>query len=196
MKAFAFALLAAIAMLQSAAATPLTLSYSVYGQGTYRYNFALTLDNHDGSWDPGDSMNWVIFGDKPGPDTSQPYGAFITGFVFDQPTLRTGPLTTSTSCCGHNGPTLMDFFNIYVGWKPTAIGDALTWSGTSATYLGAGQLLWSNLIGNGVNLADYEVAQYRDTPAPEPASIALFAIGLLGAGFAARRKRANPICQS
>lgn len=189
MKRFAFALLAAFAMIQSAVATPVTLQYSVYGTGTYRYHFALTLDNHDGSWDPGDSMNWFIFGDKPGPDTSQPYGAFVTGFAFDGWSLRTGPLTTSTSCCGHNGPTLMDFYNIYVGWKPTALGETLTWSGTSSTYLGAGQLLWSNLIGNGVNLADYEVARYQDAPIPEPASMALCVIGLLGAVFAGRRKR-------
>lgn len=183
MKRLALALIAAFAMTQSASATPLTLSYTVSGTSTYLYSFTLALDNHDNSWHAGEGFNWITFGDELGSS------AFTTGFAFGANTGTTGNMTFTSSNGGHNGPTLLDTTDIGLGWSPTAIGQSLTWTGTSTTLLGSGQLLWSNLIGSNSVRADFAVAQAGAPAAvPEPATLGLFGIALLGLGMAKRRK--------
>ena len=151
------------------AATPLTLIYGVTpdGGGVYTYQFTLTLDNNDGTWAAGQNFNWIIFGDVAGPGSSN-----LTGFAGDSSALPIGPFTDySASSGGHNGPTLLD--TVGNGWIPTAIGQSLSWDGTSTADLGPGELLWSNLEGSGTQ-ADFVAA----TLAPEPSSMGLAMTGL------------------
>ncbi|MBS0195996.1 MAG: hypothetical protein JSR77_04485 [Planctomycetes bacterium] len=157
-------------MCSTALATPLTLSYQVepIGGGLLRYHFTLTLDNHDGTWANGQSFNWITWGDVAGPGATN-----LPDFVGDPP--APDPFNDpgegfTTSGGGHNGPTLLDFgtnFDFH-GWVPTAIGDSLVWSGTSAIDLQTGDMLWSNLIGTGLH-ADFEVAVREGGGPPCPA---------------------------
>ncbi|MBX3382600.1 MAG: hypothetical protein KF864_03725 [Phycisphaeraceae bacterium] len=142
--------LAALALAASAAcATPLTLTYSVsdLGGGVYRYEFTLTLDNNDGTWFPGQNFNWITFGDAQ--ESTSPLASFVGELPAPVPFDDEG---FSFSGGFHNGPTLLDFgteFN-FIGWVPTSIGETLEWAGTANVDLAEGELLWSNLIGNGV----------------------------------------------
>src|ERR1041384_7023374 len=46
------------------ATTPLRMDFCVdsQGGGLYTYTFTLTLDNHDGTWAPGQGWAWLTFG--------------------------------------------------------------------------------------------------------------------------------------
>ncbi|WP_229211680.1 MULTISPECIES: PEP-CTERM sorting domain-containing protein [unclassified Duganella] len=177
-------LAATLALPLAAQASPITLNYSITGSTTYTYEFTLTLDNHDSSWAAGQNFNWFIFGDGHA-GTPTP----LTNFVGDPSSLPIGPFTSyNTSSGGHNGPTLLDYSNgSYTGWVPSAVGDALHWKGTSTASLGQGQLLWSNLAGNGHN-ASFEVGVLNAVPEPETYGMLLAGLALLG--VAARRKSA------
>lgn len=149
----------------AASASPLTLEYSIIvaEPGVLRYIFTLRLDNHDHSWIPGQSFNWITFGDVLGPGTSN-----LPDFIGDPP--APGPFADegySYSAGGHNGPTLLDFGTNFDfrGWVPEELGDSLTWSGTSTFDIPGGQLKWSNLIGTGVP-ADFETAIILDGYCP------------------------------
>ncbi len=142
--------------LSTAQASPLKLDYCITdeGGGVLRYRFTLTLDNHDGSWVSGQGYNWIIFGDVFVGTSNFP--DFIGDLPAPVPFADEG---WSYSSGGHNGPTLLDFGveNDFRGWIPTAVGDSIKWSGTSALRLGQGEMAWSNLVGSGVH-ADYEIA--------------------------------------
>ncbi len=164
-------------------ATPLRLDYAVsdLGTGRYEYNFSLVLDNHDGSWASGQGWGWFIFGDTPDSAAGSP----LTDFVIDSADLPVGPWTgLSTSYGGHNGPTFSD---VLAKWFPLAVGDALTWSGTSTADLAQGELLFSTLVTypGGTVAADFEVAN-RLGSVPEPPVTALLLLGLLVPAFRQR----------
>ena len=157
-------------------ATPLRLDYSVadIGGGLFDYEFSLVLDNHDGTWSPGQGWGWIIFGDAP--FSMSP----LTGFVGDISDLPIGPYTHfASSGGGHNGPTLGSAGAI---WSPTAVGDTLNWSGTSTADLAQGELLFSTLLRqNNAVLANFEVAMRSDpSPVPEPSTWLLMGTGLIG----------------
>jgi len=168
-------------------ATPLFLSYSITpdGGGEYTYDFTLTLDNNDGTWAAGQNFNWIIFGD--GPSTPG-----LTNFVGDPASLPIGPFTGYTSTSGgHNGPTLLDTPDVTGGgWIPTAIGQTLTWDGTSDADLTQGELFWSNIEGSGLQ-ASFVTATETFSDAPEPASfgLSLAALLLVGTGLFFRRRQ-------
>lgn len=135
-------------------ATPIALDYEVsdLGGGLFDYEFTLELDNNDGSWATGQGWRWFIFGDAL--SSSSP----LTDFIGDTNDLPVGPWSGfSSSSGGHNGPT---FANVMDYWVPTAIGETLSWSGTSTADLAQGGLLFSTIAGtlSQAVAADFEVA--------------------------------------
>lgn len=180
--------LLASSFVTQANATPLSLSYdiSTISNNTYLYQFKLVNDNHDNSWSIGQDFDWITFGDAQIGQISP-----LTDFVGDLNSLVGGPYQSNGftfSSGGHNGPTLLGAFP-YNGWQPSSIGDYITWSGTSKTFLGQGQLLWSNLLGNGVS-ANFETATLNVSSVPEPQNVSLMTAGLILLGLRARKKQA------
>src|SRR5437899_2772607 len=151
------AILGALGLAPSASASPVTTNVciSVAGSGLFQYTFTLTLDNHDNTWSPGYGIGWIVFADVP---TGQ---SPLNDFVGDPSSLPIGPWTGySTTGGGHNGPNLSPVVeqqppnpNIY--WVPNAVGDSLTWRGTSSHLVT--HLQWSNLfITGGANFINFE----------------------------------------
>jgi hypothetical protein len=190
--ALAFALMGSIAWDHSpAGAAPLTLSYDITTLASgYRYDFKLTLDNHDGSWAAGQEFDWIVIGDRQA--TSGPAGSFGSWSWTSVP-LGFG---TSASSGYHNGPTL--YFGASValpGWKPTALGETLAFSGIGANFLDQGALRWSILNSTGVNpafdAADLTAVDGRVIGVPGPlAGAGLPALAALGVFVLWWRRRA------
>lgn len=146
---FAAALiLASCAMTCETHATPLVLSYCIEAtpSGAYKYTFTLTLTNADATWQPGHTFNWIVFGDVVLGES--PLADFSGVVPLPVPWSDEGyNYSTGT----HNGPTLLDFGRSmsFYGWQPFEIGESRSWEGYSASYVGEGQLFWSNLMGTG-----------------------------------------------
>jgi hypothetical protein len=133
--------------------SPLSLYYTVtdLGDGTYQYDFTLLLDNHTGDWVPQQGWGWLVFGDAPYQASA------LADFQMAPDEFPVGPWTSIGLSSGyHNGPT---FESVSSLWVPANIGDRLSWSGTSASFLDQGQLQFSTLnTRNGATAADFETA--------------------------------------
>lgn len=190
--------IAVIASLATAAAGalagPLTMTYtkSTLAGGLYGYDFALTLDNHDGSWSAGQQWDWIIFGESGlnMPSLFDTNGAAAGGMSWTTTAFSAAINSIVQSGGGHNGPTLAIGPNgvTLPGWSPTALGQSLTWSGTSTVNVADGTMKWSALVtGNGAQTVSLDAA--NPNRVPEPASLALVAVALAGAGAMRRRAR-------
>ena len=169
----------------------LSLDYTTatVGPGQFQYDFKLTVTNQDSSFTAGQKVDWIIFGDVPFPGPSP-----LTGFTLISESFPSPTMNLSSSAGGHNGPTWIDSpGNPTKGWLPIGVGDFVTWSGLASVNLTSG-LRFSTLANSGVN-TNFELATYLGdaTPTPEPASMALLAMG--GGLLAFGRKRLSRRCQ-
>lgn len=164
--------LTALLAVPLAHATPLTLNYCITPRedGRFDYVFTLTLTNADGTWQPGQSFNWIVFGDA---DRSQsPLADFIGEDPAPSPWADDGyKYSTGT----HNGPSLIDYGRLmnFPGWTPGSIGQSITWRGHSAANVPS--LSWSNILGSGQQASFAPAVLTNDCGGePLPCSIADF----------------------
>lgn len=162
-------------------AAPLTMQYQVnpIGGGLYQYDFTLTLDDHDSSWLAGQEWDWIIFGQNDSGDNYNGFDPDGSGAATpDWATLSfSAPITgVTTSYGGYNGPTLEISGSVTLpGWNPAAVGEFLSWSGTSSLLIPNGELYWSAINTKDTPLVFDELAVAVSGPAavPEPGTLAL-----------------------
>lgn len=179
---------AAVCLLASSSfAIPLTLNYQVTNLGsTYQYNFDLVLDNHDNTWVLGHQWDGIVFGDRKG-GPQQPGTIPCNDWIWGD---SDPGVSKYTSCTGgaHQGPTLIYGTSASLpGWAPTHIGDVLSWSGTSKTLVADGDMFWFPLNKSPWVIGQFYYQANNTSNLPEPGSLLLFALGLIGLGFIRRR---------
>jgi hypothetical protein len=172
-------------------ATPFTLNYAVSQVGEkYQYDFQLVLDNNDGSWVRGQSIDWIVFGDS-GPTQ----GGQFKDFQWLAPDEKVGIFNKGWTFGADNGPSLT--YDVWYGWRPSVLNRTQTWSITATNFLDAGELYWTNVWGTTVH-ADFEVAQLQtaldysiEPPAdlPEPVPVALIGVGIAALCASRRLKK-------
>ena len=183
---------AAACSISIANATPFLVEYTVTDLGgSYRYDFKVTLDNNDASWAAGQVFDWFSFGNQD-PETG-------SGGAFGDPVFLSSPafFRETSSSGGLNGPTLCDStagpscaFDDG-GYVPTALNEMFTFSIAASTFLGAGELFWSNLSASAGNTATREIAVFNGlvSDVPLPAGALLFLTGFGGVIAARSRKK-------
>jgi len=189
--ATAGAALIALSIEQIAQATPFTLFYNVQeSSGKFLYNFDLVQTEAVSSVT---NLNWIIFFDKPwlSPLTTPRPSSDIQNPVLVG--LLPAPFNTFTSTIGgHNGPTFLEVCPVvsntcdidFLGWYPSGIGDALSWSILADNLVT--DIQWTNLLRE--EDVDHQAVR-RSQPIPEPTSI----LSLIGIstflGFSSLLKR-------
>ncbi|MEQ8536416.1 MAG: hypothetical protein RIB93_02975 [Coleofasciculus sp. D1-CHI-01] len=162
----------------SVQATPLRLDYTVEAEdeGWFKYDFELSVDNNDGSYEPEQSWRWIVLGDAPS-GSSSPLTDWIGDLANSSPWISSFKTTTGS----HNGVTLYGRDENYpngsvlADWTPTGVDDSLFWSGKSTANLQQGELLFSTLLATKPETgANFEVARRleSETPALESETLA------------------------
>lgn len=171
-----------------ASATPFTVYYDVTDiGGSYQYDIDVVLDNNDGSWSSGQEFDWFSFGNQT--DAFEFEGAFSDPVVSGAPAM----FSVTESSGGANGPALcVGGCSVGDGGYVPSLNETFSFTIMASTFLGAGELLWSNLSATGGNSSSFNIAVLGDpvSEVPLPAGALLFLTGLGGAA-AAGRKRAS-----
>jgi hypothetical protein len=179
-------------------AAPVRLDYQKtdVGSGQFQYDFTLTLDNHDGSWTPGQGWDWFVIGAS---DEWGTYKSFNTTgtcdfSAVDWLTVSHDPQIKeigAPTCGGVRGATLM--FHHWGGpiedwyWTPE-LGDTVSFSATSSVDFLEGELRWSAIWPDGgARAINFEQANQRPAVIPEPGSLALLGLAMAGLALARRR---------
>ena len=167
----------------TSAVNSVELEYSVtsLGSGSYDYQFKLSLDNADNMWSSGHGWGLITVGSGLGSNTVN-----LTGFTGDSSDLPVGPFTGFQAVSGQTGPVL-GMANEF--WIPTAVGDALYWSGTSTADVANGELHWFTQTNTGGAQLQVGYASRVSSinPIPEPGTMVLAGLGLVC--FMARLRR-------
>ena len=196
--ALAVAVVALFLVPSSVAAAPMTLSYTITDlgapSGTYKYDFTLTLDNHDGTWSPGQKFDYLSFSNET--SGSGPFGQFGDWSWTGTPTIASPTFSMGTA----NGPTL-DFcdagINCSTSFKdgaygPQTIGERLVFAGLSSTFIDAG-LLWSMLKRSGGGSPwQFEMAIYAPLAMAVPDSLLLLLSALAAMTIWRGRSKISP----
>ena len=172
-----------------ASATPFTVYYDVTDLGgSYQYDIDVVLDNNDGSWSSGQEFDWFSFGNQT--DDIEVEGAFGDPVLSGVPV----PFSVTQTSGGANGPTLcVDTCSVGDGGYVPSLNETFSFTILASTFLGAGELLWSNLSATGGNASQYNIAVLGDpmSEVPLPAGALLFLTGLGGAAAACRKRAAS-----
>ena len=163
----------------SAQADPTTLWYEVtdIGGGLYDYEFSLVLDDHDGTWAPGEKFINIWFADSPG------FPMLLVDFEGDKGDLPIGMFYEYGYVLGYHYAWALKPLSYW--WEPKTVGESLNWSGTSATFLAPGDMLYSiQPTMHGLPRVDFKPAQY----VPVPGAILLGSIGLGFSGWLCKRR--------
>ena len=169
-----------------AASLPLQLDYTVTptGNNRYRYDFTLTLTNADNSWSLGQDWGHIRFGNQRRPGTNTP----LTSFRGHNSSLADTPFDRFLSPTQSEGPGVTRYG---VRWRPTAVGESLSWSGTSTANLDQGDLLWGAYTRSNGAAAIQNAVAVRLNPIPEPGTFVLAGMGLVSLmGLRRREQRA------
>ncbi|GET39738.1 hypothetical protein MiSe_45100 [Microseira wollei NIES-4236] len=182
-----------LSSVSTARAALFTMFYDVQQtNGKYLYDFDLTQTD---TVSPDTTLNWIVFFDKPWlpPYTSQPNSDIINAQLVGSAPAPFTDLTSSGG--GHNGPTFLDTSLCFpnncdlnsTGWKPTGIGDKLSWKILADNLVT--DIKWTNLHGSGDSQNNVMHDAVQKTAVPEPFSIfGLIAIGALGVGSLRKRQ--------
>jgi hypothetical protein len=225
-KLFGLSALLCVGVTSVANSTPFRLDYSITDFGTptlrYQYDFTLTLDNNDGSWVAGQSFGIFFIGDKicvlPCSTDTNGGGAFgsntdVVFGVIESSWIGGYALGFGYDLLQHSGPSIrakhINPAGEAVGgpYVPLSIGEIVTFSLISKTFLGSGSLLWSNFPSDGLPGqidASFEAGHLSDlTVVPSPVPIPNIGAGLpgiicAGGGLLAwwRRKRKGHVASS
>jgi hypothetical protein len=127
-------------------AQPLRMDFDVgvVSPGLYSYSFTITVDTTTASWNPGMGWSWLNFG-------SGRRSSFLPtspNFAMTSP-FPVGPWTTLTSVGGSNNGPMFGPASPTTYWIPTAVGESISWTGTSSVYVDAPEMRWSTVLQTG-----------------------------------------------
>jgi len=153
--------------------------------GMYDYQFQLIEKNLTGDWQPGQGYGGIVFGDV----LHGPSGIADFSLVSVNPSTPWNTLNLATFDGFHNGPIFAPFVDQDLNpifWYPTAIGDTLSWTGTSANR--DLSLTFSTIFTDGATAANFQPFVYLPEPSPMVLALVVGVVALGGAALSRWRR--------